>query len=325
MAQRPAEGPAGGRRPIDRGSRRSQLQPRRPPWSRPTPDGRAAATGVAGQDASRPTDYALAGRPRRQRGARWRRRTSVTMNCSIRGGRRRSWRSCPAQLSWDEQTYLAAGRSRPSGRTAQSAGRHGSRAIHGAPAGRIDQPSWNETANSARRRRPSSCQSPRSPAPLRPRDEAADAARGGDFAGHVAGRSTTGSRHGKNPILRRFRPWLEKIVALKREEAAALGHGIGNGVPYDALLDDYEPGAKTADVAQVFAGLRAGLVPLVQAIRSSSKRPDVSILTRHYPKDAQAAFARAAATAIGFRFRGRPAGRIGPSVLQRHRARATAV
>ncbi len=54
-----------------------------------------------------------------------------------------------------------------------------------------------------------------------------------------------------------FRPWLEKIIGLKREEAAALGSG--NGVPYDALLDDYEPGAKTADVAQVFAGLRKDL------------------------------------------------------------------
>ncbi|HUE14349.1 MAG TPA: carboxypeptidase M32, partial [Planctomycetaceae bacterium] len=87
-----------------------------------------------------------------------------------------------------------------------------------------------------------------------------------------------------------FRPWLEQIIALKREEAAALGHG--NGVPYDALLDDYEPGAKTADVAKVFAGLRKDLVPLVQAIHNSSTRPNVSILSRRYPKDAQCSFAR---------------------------------
>src|SRR5580692_11201340 len=63
-----------------------------------------------------------------------------------------------------------------------------------------------------------------------------------------------------------FRPWLEKIVALKREEAAALGGGGSNGVPYDALLDDYEPGAKTADVAKIFTALREALVPLVRAI-----------------------------------------------------------
>ena len=113
-----------------------------------------------------------------------------------------------------------------------------------------------------------------------------------------------------------FRPWLEKIVALKREEAAALGGG--NSVPYDALLDDYEPGAKTADVAKIFAALRESLVPLVRAIANSKKRPDVSILTRRYPKAAQAEFAKSAAAAIGFSFQRRAARRIAASLLQRH-------
>jgi carboxypeptidase Taq len=100
-----------------------------------------------------------------------------------------------------------------------------------------------------------------------------------------------------------FRPWLEKIVALKREEAAALsGGGAGNGVLYDALLDEYEPGAKSADVARIFAALREALVPLVRAIAGSKKRPNVSILTRYYPKGAQAEFAKSAAAAIGFNF-----------------------
>ncbi len=101
-----------------------------------------------------------------------------------------------------------------------------------------------------------------------------------------------------------FRPWLEKIIALKREEAAALGGGtgVGHGALYDALLDDYEPGGKSADVAKIFSALRAALVPLVKAIAGASKRPDVSILTRYYPKSAQAEFAKAAAAAIGFSF-----------------------
>jgi carboxypeptidase Taq len=99
-----------------------------------------------------------------------------------------------------------------------------------------------------------------------------------------------------------FRPWLEKIVALKREEAAALGGDIGTGAAYDVLLDDYEPGAKTAEVAKIFAALREALVPLVRAIANSKKRPDVSILTRRYPKAAQAEFATSAAAAIGFSF-----------------------
>ncbi len=50
-----------------------------------------------------------------------------------------------------------------------------------------------------------------------------------------------------------FRPYLEKIVALKREEAQAVGY---RGVPYDALLDEYEPGATTREIASVFSALR---------------------------------------------------------------------
>src|SRR5262249_21379037 len=47
-----------------------------------------------------------------------------------------------------------------------------------------------------------------------------------------------------------FRPWLEKIVALKRREADAIGFKAS---PYDALLDEYEPGATAAEITQVFA------------------------------------------------------------------------
>ena len=39
----------------------------------------------------------------------------------------------------------------------------------------------------------------------------------------------------------RFRPWLEKLVGLKREEAQAVGRG---GSLYDALLEKYEPGRR---------------------------------------------------------------------------------
>jgi carboxypeptidase Taq len=96
-----------------------------------------------------------------------------------------------------------------------------------------------------------------------------------------------------------FLPWLEKIVALKREEAQAVGF---SGVPYDALLDEYEPGATTAEVTRVFAELREQLVPLVAAIAASGKRPPHEILERDYPAERQKEFGQAAAAAIGFDF-----------------------
>ena len=67
----------------------------------------------------------------------------------------------------------------------------------------------------------------------------------------------------KNNDFASFAPWLDKIVGLKQQEAKAVGY---SGVPYDALLDEYEPGATTAEITQVFRELRQDLVPLVERI-----------------------------------------------------------
>jgi len=96
-----------------------------------------------------------------------------------------------------------------------------------------------------------------------------------------------------------FRPWLEKIVALKRREAEAIGYQAS---PYDALLDEYEPGATAAEITRVFAGLRDDLVPLVRAILGSAKKAPHDILEREYPIEPQRAFGEGAAKAIGFDF-----------------------
>ena len=105
-----------------------------------------------------------------------------------------------------------------------------------------------------------------------------------------------------------FLPWLEKMIGLKREEAQAVGYGAG--VPYDALLDDYEPGMTAAEIERVFSPLRDELVKLVAAIQHSSRRPEVEILSRHYPKTPQIVLAEGASKAIGFNF---DAGRIDES------------
>jgi carboxypeptidase Taq len=105
-----------------------------------------------------------------------------------------------------------------------------------------------------------------------------------------------------------FAPWLDKIVALKREEAKAVGY---KDSPYDALLDEYEPGATAAEITRVFAELRAELVPLVAAVTAREKKPRKDILTREYAVDRQHIFGQAAAAAIGFDFQ---AGRLDTTV-----------
>lgn len=61
----------------------------------------------------------------------------------------------------------------------------------------------------------------------------------------------------KAKSFKQFLPWLEKTISLKRQEAQAVG--AESGVLYDALLDDYEPGALTTDIQRVFGSLRRNL------------------------------------------------------------------
>ena len=100
-----------------------------------------------------------------------------------------------------------------------------------------------------------------------------------------------------------FRPALEAIIALKRREGACLADPGSD--PYDALLDEYEPEAKGADLARLFEALRGDLVPLVAAIAGST-RPAPATFPGDYPVASQQIFGETVAAAIGFDFeRGR--------------------
>jgi carboxypeptidase Taq len=106
-----------------------------------------------------------------------------------------------------------------------------------------------------------------------------------------------------------FRPWLEKTLDLKRQEADCVGSASGER--YDALLDEYEPGETAAGILRTFSALRPPLVELVKSIGESKRQAPVEILARHYPAAAQERLAREAAAAVGFDFEG---GRLDTSV-----------
>lgn len=105
----------------------------------------------------------------------------------------------------------------------------------------------------------------------------------------------------------RFRPWLERIVALRRAEADAIGYV---DEPYDALLDEYEPGATTRDVCHLYDTIRSELVPLVAAIGESARQPQRNAFRALYPLEQQRAVMGTIATAMGFDF---TAGRLDTS------------
>jgi carboxypeptidase Taq len=100
---------------------------------------------------------------------------------------------------------------------------------------------------------------------------------------------------------------MERIVALKREEAESLGYGREC---YDALLDGYEPGETAENLEPILTRLCEGLVALLKRIEGSSNYPGTSVLNRRYPRPAQESFARMAAERLGYDFE---AGRLDPT------------
>lgn len=81
-----------------------------------------------------------------------------------------------------------------------------------------------------------------------------------------------------------FAPHLDRLLDLKREVADKIGWDTE---PYDALMDEYEPGAFASVVQDVFDELKKELVPMVQAIKDAPRQPDLSLLSRTVPVEAQ--------------------------------------
>ncbi|MBT1157646.1 carboxypeptidase M32 [Aminobacter anthyllidis] len=100
-----------------------------------------------------------------------------------------------------------------------------------------------------------------------------------------------------------FQPALEGIVAIAREEAALRSEALGLD-PYDALMEQYDPGNRTADITPVFTDLKAFLkdfVPEALAVQQerlakNPKRP----LSGVYPIERQRELGLAMMGAVGF-------------------------
>ncbi len=96
-----------------------------------------------------------------------------------------------------------------------------------------------------------------------------------------------------------FVPKLERVVELTRQKADCYGIPAG-GERYDALLDEYEPGASAKEIEATFTPLRAKLAALIHSVAASGKKPDTSILSAQIPADKQHAFGQMILKAITF-------------------------
>jgi carboxypeptidase Taq len=100
-----------------------------------------------------------------------------------------------------------------------------------------------------------------------------------------------------------FLPALEGVVALVREEAALRADKLGLD-PYDALMEQYDPGNRIADIAPVFAELKTFLkdfVPEALAVQEErlAKTP-LKPLSGNYPAERQRELGLAMMAAVGF-------------------------
>ena len=95
-----------------------------------------------------------------------------------------------------------------------------------------------------------------------------------------------------------FQPALETLVALKQEEAERIGY---DDHPYDALLDQFEPGYRSHQLDTLFADVREQLVPFVRELRAKAQVDD-QFLYQGYPKDAQWDFSLHTLRNMGYDF-----------------------
>ncbi|MCR4267246.1 carboxypeptidase M32 [Nitratireductor sp. ZSWI3] len=100
-----------------------------------------------------------------------------------------------------------------------------------------------------------------------------------------------------------FLPALEGVVELAREEAGRRAEVLGLA-PYDALMEQFDPGNRVADVAPIFAELKAFLVDFVpRALDAQAKRRamhPLRPLSGNYPIERQRELGLAMMAAVGF-------------------------
>lgn len=97
-------------------------------------------------------------------------------------------------------------------------------------------------------------------------------------------------------------PYLEKTLDLSLRAASYFPEFAD---PLDYFIDQSDEGMTAAQVGEVFAALRAALVPMVEAV-TEAKPPRTDFLHRHYPGHEQLAFGEAVIRDYGYDFtRGR--------------------
>jgi carboxypeptidase Taq len=98
-----------------------------------------------------------------------------------------------------------------------------------------------------------------------------------------------------------FAPYFERTLTLARRYVECFDWF---DCPYDALLDDYDPGMRTAVVKHLLDELRAELVPLIRTLTEHSSRAPDSCLHGQFRVDRQRQLVNEVLALMGFDWRG---------------------
>jgi len=96
-------------------------------------------------------------------------------------------------------------------------------------------------------------------------------------------------------------PHLAEVVSLMRDRAALLGQHLGLE-PYDALIDEYTPGVKTAEIDTLFKAMGHRLPALVRDARELQATTSVLPFSGRFPASKQRALCVDVMKALGFPF-----------------------
>jgi len=97
-----------------------------------------------------------------------------------------------------------------------------------------------------------------------------------------------------------FRPELEKLVDLNKKAAEILKEAKKTATPYDALIDIFEPKMPAKTINEVFDELRRGLVSILRKCETAPRQPEMRVLRRKIPVNAQRQMAKALAETVGY-------------------------
>eukprot|EP00197_Chlamydomonas_leiostraca_P002616 CAMPEP_0202858268 /NCGR_PEP_ID=MMETSP1391-20130828/873_1 /ASSEMBLY_ACC=CAM_ASM_000867 /TAXON_ID=1034604 /ORGANISM="Chlamydomonas leiostraca, Strain SAG 11-49" /LENGTH=522 /DNA_ID=CAMNT_0049537167 /DNA_START=116 /DNA_END=1684 /DNA_ORIENTATION=- len=98
----------------------------------------------------------------------------------------------------------------------------------------------------------------------------------------------------------KFAPYLQQWVDINLEKAKHINPAAD---PYDVLLEDFEKGMTAARLDEIFAEVRAGLVPLIAAIKAKGAAAISDACVRgSFDIDTQAKLCKQVSTDLGFGF-----------------------